>query len=116
MGRYILDFYCNEKNLCIELDGGQHGEAIDYDHQRDAWLRAQGVRVLRFWNNQMLAETEAVLEVIYQNLLAVDVAIALTPGPSPACGRGEQDSDLINRINAADHVADAVSTKGFDHG
>jgi len=94
MGRYILDFYCHEKNLCIELDGGQHGEAIDYDHQRDAWLRAQGVRVMRFWNNQMLAETEAVLEAIYQNLLAVDVAIALIPGPSPASGRREQNSDM----------------------
>lgn len=66
VGRYILDFYCVEEKLAVELDGGQHGEAVDYDEQRDNWLRAQGIRVLRFWNNQMLTETEAVMEVIYQ--------------------------------------------------
>ena len=69
MGRYILDFYCIEKKLCIELDGGQHDDARDYDQQRDAWLHAQGVRVCRFWNNQMLTETEAVLEVIYHEII-----------------------------------------------
>jgi very-short-patch-repair endonuclease len=65
LGRYILDFYCIEKKLCLELDGGQHADALEYDRSRDAWIRDQGIRVLRFWNNQMLAETEAVLEVIY---------------------------------------------------
>lgn len=69
VGRYILDFYCDEKKLGIELDGGQHGEAIGYDHQRDSWLQTQGIRILRFWNNQMLAETEAVMEAIYQALV-----------------------------------------------
>lgn len=58
MGRYILDFYCHEKKLCVELDGGQHMEAAAYDQQRDAWLRGQGICVLRFWNNQVLMETE----------------------------------------------------------
>jgi len=66
VGRYILDFYCDEIKLGIELDGGQHGEAVEYDQQRDGWLREQGIRVLRFWNNQMLAETEAVMEEIYR--------------------------------------------------
>lgn len=99
MGRYILDFYCVEKKLCIELDGGQHGEAIAYDQLRDQWLQGQGIRILRFWNNQMLMETEGVLEMIYQALLADSVitsaataatsASALIPGPSPACGRRE---------------------------
>ncbi|OIQ96285.1 hypothetical protein GALL_216840 [mine drainage metagenome] len=69
VGRYILDFYCDEKRLGIELDGGQHSEAVEYDKQRDSWLRVQGIQVLRFWNNQMLTETEVVLEVIYQVLL-----------------------------------------------
>lgn len=68
VGRYILDFYCDEKKLGIELDGGQHGDAIAYDEKRDEWLRMQGIRILRFWNNQMLAETEAVMEMIYQAL------------------------------------------------
>ena len=69
VGRYILDFYCDERKLGIELDGGQHGEAMDYDQQRDRWLQEQGIRVLRFWNNQMLAETEAVMEVIFQTVV-----------------------------------------------
>jgi very-short-patch-repair endonuclease len=69
VGRYILDFYCDEKKLGIELDGGQHGEATGYDQQRDSWLQTQGIRILRFWNNQMLAETEAVMEAIYQALV-----------------------------------------------
>lgn len=68
VGKYILDFYCDEKRLGVELDGGQHGGAVKYDTQRDDWLRLQGIRILRFWNNEMLAETEAVMEVIYQAL------------------------------------------------
>lgn len=70
VGRYILDFYCDEKKLAIELDGSQHAEQSAYDSQRDAYLNSQGIQVLRFWNNQMLLETEAVLEVIYQALTA----------------------------------------------
>ena len=69
MGRYILDYYCIDKMLCIELDGGQHGDNVFYDQRRDNWLQSQGIRVLRFWNNQMLVETEAVLEVIYQAII-----------------------------------------------
>lgn len=70
VGRYILDFYCAEKQLAIELDGGQHAEQNAYDSRRDAYLNEQGIRVLRFWNNQMLQETEAVLEVLYSALTA----------------------------------------------
>src|SRR5512146_1507997 len=66
VGRYILDFYCVEKQLGIELDGGQHGETVGYDQRRDNWLQKQGIRILRFWYNQMLAETEAVMETIFQ--------------------------------------------------
>ena len=72
LGRFILDYYCLEKKLCIELDGGQHGEAASYDERRDQWLQAQGIRVLRFWNNQMLAETEAVMEVIYHTIISTE--------------------------------------------
>jgi very-short-patch-repair endonuclease len=70
VGRYILDFYCVERRLCIELDGGQHGDTVAYDERRDAWLNSQGVRVLRFWNDQVLGETEEVVEVIYRELHA----------------------------------------------
>ena len=84
LGRYILDFYCAEHALCIELDGGQHAEHPARDAVRDAWLQAQGVRVLRFWNNQVLAETEAVLEEIYRVLAERDTDLsAVADSPSP---------------------------------
>jgi adenine-specific DNA-methyltransferase len=72
VGRYILDFYCAEKKLAIELDGAQHADQSDYDRRRDAYLNSLGIQVLRFWNNQLLLETEVVLEVIYQCLTATD--------------------------------------------
>ncbi len=78
IGRYILDFYCAEEKLAIELDGSQHAESVAYDQHRDSWLRARGIRVLRFRNNQMLTETEAVLETIYLSLLS----------PLPQAGEG----------------------------
>ncbi|HJU70496.1 MAG TPA: endonuclease domain-containing protein [Paucimonas sp.] len=99
IGRYILDFYCAERKLCIELDGGQHGEAVAYDQRRDQWLRGQGIQILRFWNNQMLMETEGVLEMIYQALLAGAPAGARTtrlrrtpssPALLPLAGEGSE--------------------------
>ncbi len=81
IGRYILDFYCDQKKLAIELDGSQHADAINYDKRREAWLNAQGIRVLRFWNNQVLTETETVAEIIYDALLSA----ALADAPSKQC-------------------------------
>ena len=85
VGRYILDFYCVEKQLGIELDGGQHGETVAYDQRRDDWLRGQGIQVLRFWNNQMLAEAEAVMEVIYRTVVEND---SNEKAPRPQAGEG----------------------------
>ena len=87
VGRYILDYYCVEKKLAIELDGGQHGETADYDEHRDSWLSLQGIRVLRFWNNQMLAETEAVMEVIYRAVVETESEHS-TPLPQAGEGKG----------------------------
>ena len=64
MPPYILDFYCEAARLAVELDGSQHGEQADAE--RTLSLEAQGVMVLRFWNNQLLLETAAVLEQIYR--------------------------------------------------
>ncbi len=69
LGRYIVDFVCPEKKLIIELDGGQHSELVASDSVRTAWLEAQGFRVLRFWNHQVLADIEAVKEAIREALL-----------------------------------------------
>ena len=65
LGRYILDFYCHDHQLCIELDGAQHIEQEGYDLARAAWLQEQGTTCLRFWNNEVLSETESVMEAIY---------------------------------------------------
>lgn len=68
IGQYIVDFVCLEKRLIIELDGGYHAEQIAYDSKRDRWLEKQGFCILRFWDNQVLKETESVKEVIYRAL------------------------------------------------
>src|SRR5262245_39958232 len=64
LGHYIVDFVCFENRLVIELDGGQHSDQVAYDAERSAWLRAQGFRVLRFWNHEVLQDIEAVKRVI----------------------------------------------------
>jgi leucyl-tRNA synthetase len=68
VGPYVVDFYCKEKNLIIELDGAQHMEAKEYDEERDNYLSALGFKVLRFWNNEININTEAVLEKIKSEL------------------------------------------------
>ena len=72
LGSYILDFYCHEAKLAIELDGGQHAEAkqVQHDAERTSNLEGEGIRVLRFWNREVLAQTEAVLETILDTLLS----------------------------------------------
>jgi len=76
IGRYILDFYCHEAQLAIELDGGQHNEtsAKRYDAERSQFLTQQGIHVIRFWNNEVLQQTDAVLESLWNTL---------TPTPLP---------------------------------
>jgi len=63
IGPYVVDFICRERRLIVEVDGGQH--ATDKrDAVREKWLVAHGYRVLRFWNNDVLANTDGVLEAI----------------------------------------------------
>jgi very-short-patch-repair endonuclease len=82
IGPYIADFVCLERRLIIEADGGQHSDSVT-DDARTAWLERQGFRVLRFWNNDVLSNTEGVLTVIVQHLGAE------TPPPRPSPARGE---------------------------
>ena len=63
-GGYILDFVCLEAKLMIEIDGGQHAEQVAYDEARTRDLDAAGFTVLRFWNNEVLQQTEVVLAAI----------------------------------------------------
>jgi very-short-patch-repair endonuclease len=61
---YIADFACLELKLIIELDGGQHASRINYDDQRSLFLKQRGFKVIRFWNNDVIENTEGVLEAI----------------------------------------------------
>jgi very-short-patch-repair endonuclease len=71
---YIVDFACLEARLIVEADGGQHVEQMAYDKRRTSYLESIGYRVLRFWNHEILHETQSVLERIES---------ALNNAPSP---------------------------------
>jgi very-short-patch-repair endonuclease len=71
--------------LIVEADGGQHNEN-ERDEVRDAYLWQQGFRVLRFWNNDVLSNTEGVLEVIFNALEESPSPGALRAPPSPPAG------------------------------
>jgi len=64
VGQYIVDFACPELRLIIEIDGGQHAEQIHYDLGRTKFLQTKGYRVVRFWNNEVPGNIEAVLEAL----------------------------------------------------
>jgi very-short-patch-repair endonuclease len=80
IGPYIADFACLPHKVIIELDGGQHVQQEAYDERRDAWLRAQGFRVLRFWDDVALKETDVLLEVVW-NILQGSPLPARAPSP-----------------------------------
>ena len=65
---YVIDFICLEQSLVIEVDGGQHADNKK-DEERDAWLKSEGFKVLRFWNNEVLTNLKGVLEVIRESCL-----------------------------------------------
>jgi len=75
VGPYVLDFYCHEYKLCVELDGGQHYEqaGLQHDEQRQAFLTSQGIHTLRLRNHDVLQHLEGVL------LQIAEVVKTLTP-------------------------------------
>ena len=64
LGPYVVDFFCEEARLVVEADGRHHVGAPEHDIVRDRWFLAAGIIVLRFWNQQILDEPEAVLRRI----------------------------------------------------
>ena len=62
--RYILDFYCHEKRLAIEIDGNIHNSQQEYDKYRDEFLNSIGIRTLRLRNEDVLNSIEKVIEII----------------------------------------------------
>ena len=68
IGRYIADFVCHEARLIVEIDGGQHDRSSPREAERSGFLQNQGYRVLRFWNNEVLANIDGVHETIAEEL------------------------------------------------
>ena len=87
VGPYVVDFACLGRKVVIEVDGGQHSDSQS-DISRDIYLRDQGFQVLRFWNNDVLKNTDAVLEVILSTLATAPSPGALRAPPSPQGERG----------------------------
>ena len=70
IGSCIVDFACPAARLVIEVDGSQHGSehGLSRDADRSAWLTAEGYRVVRVWNNDVMQDIDAVMELIYAEL------------------------------------------------
>jgi len=100
IGNYIVDFVCFERRIIVEVDGGQHAEN-KRDEERDKWLKSQGFKILRFWNNEVLQNMEGVLEVVRNRCLE-------SPSPIPSHrGRGNGDT-LSPRIEGGGAVVEGL--------
>ena len=77
IGPFICDFVSRTAKLVIEVDGGQHAVDVTKDEARTAYLEAQGYRVIRFWNNDVLDRIEGVVSEIER-------ALADMPSPNPS--------------------------------
>ncbi len=95
VGRYILDFYCDELRLAIELDGGQHQEQVNYDAERTERLEKQGIRFVRFWNNDVMTQTEVVMTDLFNKIQALQ-----RPSPQPSPALRERGSNQEAKIAA----------------
>ena len=84
LGKHIVDFVNLENKVVVEADGGQHVHNSN-DKIRDEWLRAEGYKVLRFWDNEVFNNLEGVLEFIRDDLL--------TPHPNPL-PQGERENNI----------------------
>src|SRR5690349_1129422 len=92
VGPYVVDFVCRDAKLVVEVDGGQHADSAK-DAERTAFLNQLGYRVMRFWNNEVLSNTDGVLQMIVGALTddrrQADRSDAPHPDPLPAeAGRG----------------------------
>jgi type I restriction enzyme M protein len=81
---YIIDFYCHEIGVAVEADGGQHSDPaqLAYDNRRTTFLNKQGVKVMRFWDHDVLRDTEVVREMIYR-ICDQRKSLLIPPHPNP---------------------------------
>ena len=86
IGPYIVDFISFSHHLIVECDGGQHADSAS-DTARDMWFAEQGFRTLRFWNHEILANREGVIQVILEAVTSPSPSRKRAP-PSPIRGEG----------------------------
>jgi len=101
VGPYVADLICRERGLIVEVDGGQHDWSTT-DAPRTAWLNSQGYSVVRFWNNEVLINTDGVLEA----LLAVlegnpSPDLRFAPATLSPTGRGSRGARAASAAYAA---------------
>lgn len=86
IGKYIVDFVCFEKRIVIEVDGGLHALQTEKDLEKDKWLNQQSLKVLRFWNSDVLTNINGVLDEIRKNY-----KITLSNPSRQGRGKGDQE-------------------------
>lgn len=92
IGRFIADFCCVEHGLVVELDGGQHAAQAEADRRRSAFLARKGYRVLRFWDNEVMEDIEAVPERIMH--------VLTDPHPNPLPNRAREKGQIPPQVPA----------------
>jgi len=99
IGPYIVDFVCLEKMVVVEIDGGQHAVQIQKDAYRTERLESRGFMVMRFWNHEVLADTDSVLNIILTALINSPSSPALLPEGEGSMAKPAQSA---NDIRTAD--------------
>ena len=83
IGNYIVDFYCPAARLVVEIDGMSHDDRARYDYERSRYLEGRGLRVLRYTNDQALADLDAIAEDIARQVAVRNGAERSDPPPTP---------------------------------
>lgn len=104
VGLYVCDFLCRERGPVVELDGGQHAVQTLRDEARTAFLERQGLTVLRFWNNDVLQNTDGVLQVIIRKLEELPPRFERPPLPL-AGGEEPRSGEEVGSSHAPTHIA-----------
>jgi very-short-patch-repair endonuclease len=90
IGPYIVDFYCAQARLVLEIDGETHLGRERPDQTRQSWLEGQGLKVVRFWNTEVYDDGDPVMEIIWRECVArCGKADPSPPTPLPGEERGE---------------------------
>lgn len=115
---YTIDFFCEDHKIAIELDGGQHNdpEHQTHDIKRTSFLQERGIKVIRFWNNDVLSNINGVLEDIkkYFPEQASNSSQVTSPSPLPSPeGRGSAKRIQIGEISSAHGIKGYVKVRSF---